>query len=202
MSALTICNCVLKIKDQLGAAFATAELVFDPRKSQVNGSDAVYLSRVERATAVPGIVVQDLIYLSKSVSPLTPITVAYTAGATAGAEVVTVVGTAISVQIESGVSTAAQVKAAVLASAPASLLVTVLLSGTSGAFEVTAAAATLSDEYCYLALSETTTNSRQVVFELNYDDAGKTSGSIIFDPIMIPNQAFQDLSSILTVSRG
>ncbi len=110
MSALTICTCTLNVKDMLGAAFSTAELVYTPRKSVVNSGDAVYLARPQRATAVAGV--------------------------------------------------------------------------------------------CTLALSETTTNSQLVVFTLNYDVAGQTSGSIIFDPIMIPNTSTLDLSTVLTVSRG
>ena len=202
MSALSICNCVLKIKDQLGAAFSTAELVVEPRRSQVNASDAVYLSRPQRATAAPGIVKQGLLYISKSVSPSTAITVAYTGGATAGAEVVTVTVNAISVQIQTAVSTATQVKAAIAASSAANDLVYCIISGTAGTAQVTEAASTLSDEYCYLPMAETTTNSQYEIFTLNYDVAGSTSGSVIFDPIMVPNQSYKDLSSILTVSRG
>ena len=55
---------------------------------------------------------------------------------------------------------------------------------------------------CTLVLSETTTDSQQVIFTLNWDDAGKNSGSLVFDPVKIPNQASLDLSTILTVSRG
>lgn len=110
MSALTICTCTLTVKDQLGANFSSAELIMEPRKSQVNSGDAVYLSKPQRATAVAGV--------------------------------------------------------------------------------------------CTLALSETTTNNQQVIFTLNYDIAGTNSGSIIFDPIKIPNQASLDLSTLLTVSRG
>lgn len=110
MAALQICTCTLTIKDQLGATFSTAELVMEPRKSQVHSGDAIYLSRPQRATAVAGV--------------------------------------------------------------------------------------------CTLALSETTTDSQQVIFTLNWDEAGKSSGSIVFDPVMIPNQASLDLSTILTVSRG
>lgn len=108
--SLTICTCTLNVKDQLGNAFTTAELVMEPRKSQVNSGDALYISRPQRVTAIVGL--------------------------------------------------------------------------------------------CTLALSETTTNNQQVIFTLNWDDAGKNSGSIIFDPIKIPNQASLDLSTILTVSRG
>lgn len=55
---------------------------------------------------------------------------------------------------------------------------------------------------CTLILAETTTDSQNVIFTINWDDAGKNSGSIIFDPVMIPNQSTLDLSTILTVSRG
>lgn len=108
--ALTICTCTLSVKDILGVAFSTAELVASPRKSFVSSGTGVYLNRPERATAVAGV--------------------------------------------------------------------------------------------CTLALAETTTNEQLVVFTLNWDDAGKTSGSIIFDPIQIPNSASVDLSTLLTVSRG
>lgn len=108
--ALTICTCTLKVKDQLGAAYITAELVAETRKSQVNTADAVYINKPKRATANG-----------------------------------------------SGV--------------------------------------------CTLALSETTTNSQQMVFTLNWND-GSNYGSIIFDPILIPNTSAVDLSTLLTVSRG
>lgn len=110
MAALTICTCTLTIKDQLGALYSTAELIVEPRKSQVHSGDAIYISRPQRATAVAGV--------------------------------------------------------------------------------------------CTLALSETTTDSQPVIFTLNYYEEGKYSGSIIFDPIFIPNQSTLDLSTILTVSRG
>lgn len=55
---------------------------------------------------------------------------------------------------------------------------------------------------CTLILVETTTDSQMGVFTINWDDAGKNSGSIIFDPCLIPNQASLDLSTLLTVSRG
>lgn len=55
---------------------------------------------------------------------------------------------------------------------------------------------------CTLSLVETTTDNQQGVFTLNWDTAGGNSGSIVFDPIKIPNAASVDLSTILTVSRG
>jgi hypothetical protein len=55
---------------------------------------------------------------------------------------------------------------------------------------------------CTLALVETTTDGQFGVFTLNWDDPGKSSGSIIFDPVKIPNSSSVDLSTILTVSRG
>jgi len=55
---------------------------------------------------------------------------------------------------------------------------------------------------CTMILSETTTNSQLVVFTLNWDDAGKNSGQVVFDPCYIPNQASLDLSTLLTVSKG
>lgn len=109
---LTICTCTLNVRDQLGSltSSVTSELTMEPRKSQVNSGDALYLSRPERAAAINGVIT--------------------------------------------------------------------------------------------MALSETTTNNQQVVFTLNWDDAGKNSGSILFDPIKIPNQSSVDLSTILTVARG
>lgn len=53
-----------------------------------------------------------------------------------------------------------------------------------------------------MILAETTTDNQNVIFSINWDDAGKNSGSIIFDPIQIPNTASVDLSTLLTVSRG
>lgn len=200
MSALTICNCVLRIKDQLGNAFSTAQLTFQPRKSQIHTADAIYLSRQQTSQAQPGIVVQDLLYIAKS-TPTSTISVAYTGSGTAGAEVVTVTSNAISVQIQSGVSTATQVKAAIDASAAAAALVNCVISGTAGTAQTTASAANLSDYYAYLALSETTTDSQVGIFSLDYND-GNNYGSIIFDPVEIPAQSFQDLSSLITVSRG
>ena len=109
--SLQICTCTLSVKDMLGNAFTTAELVWEPRKSMVDSGTGVYISRPERATAdVNGL--------------------------------------------------------------------------------------------CTLALVQTTADAQLGVFTLNWDDAGKNSGSIVFDPIEIPNQASVDLSTILTVSRG
>lgn len=54
---------------------------------------------------------------------------------------------------------------------------------------------------CTLALVETTTDAQFGVFTLNWND-GNNYGSIVFDPVKIPNAASVDLSTILTVSRG
>ena len=110
MPALTVCTCTLNVKDALGNSFSTAELVCEPRKTQVHSGDAAYIMRPQRVTAVAGV--------------------------------------------------------------------------------------------CTLALSETTTDNQLVTFTLNWDDAGKNAGSVIFDPVLIPNQASVDLSTLLTVSRG
>ena len=201
MSVLTICSCYLRIKDQLGNAYSSAELVFEPRKSQVNSGDALYLSKPKRATVVPAKTIQDITYFSVSPSPLTPVTVTYTGGGTAGSEIVTVTGTDISVQIQSGVSTATQIKTAVAASTAAAAVLTPVITGTAGNTQTTVSATTLSDDYALLALAETTTNSQQSIFILNWND-GNNYSSIIFDPIQIPNQSAVDLSTILTVSRG
>lgn len=58
-----------------------------------------------------------------------------------------------------------------------------------------------SNGLCTLALVETTTDSQLGVFTLNWND-GDNYGSVIFDPVKIPNSASVDLSTILTVSRG
>lgn len=54
---------------------------------------------------------------------------------------------------------------------------------------------------CTMTLVETTTSGQKVIFTLNYND-DKNFGSIVFDPVTIPNQASVDLSTILTISRG
>lgn len=107
--ALTICTCTLNIKDMLRAAYSTAELVWEPRKSMVDSGTGLYISKPQRASAVAGV--------------------------------------------------------------------------------------------CTLALVETTTDSVNGIFTLNWND-GSNYNSIIFDPIMIPNQASVDLSTLLTISRG
>jgi len=55
MAALTLCTCTLNIKDQLGAAYSTAELVMEPRRSQVNSGDAIYISKAQKAPAIVGV---------------------------------------------------------------------------------------------------------------------------------------------------
>jgi hypothetical protein len=75
------------------------------------------------------------------------ISIAYTGGGTAGSEVVTVVGNAISVQIQSGTSTATQIKTAVDASVAASALISVAISGSGAATQVTASALFLATGY-------------------------------------------------------
>lgn len=197
--ALTICSSYLRLKDMLGAAYSTAELTFELRKSMINSGDSLYLAKQKRQTVMPGKVIQDILYVSKDST--VSVTVAYTAGGTAGAEVVTVTSGAISVQIQTAVSTATQVKAAILASAAASALVYAVISGTAATAQVTASAASLSDEYFLMALSETTTDANQGIFTINWND-GSNYNSIIFDPILIPNQSAVDLSTILTISRG
>lgn len=52
-----------------------------------------------------------------------------------------------------------------------------------------------------IALVDSTTDSQKGVFTINWND-GNNYGSIIFDPVAIPNAASVDLSTILTVSRG
>lgn len=54
---------------------------------------------------------------------------------------------------------------------------------------------------CTLALTETTTSGEKVQFTLNWND-GVNYGSVVFDPVSIPNQASLDLSTLLTVARG
>lgn len=55
---------------------------------------------------------------------------------------------------------------------------------------------------CTLNLVETTTSNQLVDFTLSWNDGDKNFGSIVFDPISIPNQASVDLSTLLTPSRG
>lgn len=87
------------------------------------------------------LVVQDLTYTAVATGfDGNDISLAYTGGGTAGAEVVTVNGNAISVQIQSGVSTATQIETAINASGPATVLVSVAVSGTGSDPQVTAAA--------------------------------------------------------------
>lgn len=209
MAALTICNCILKVKDQNGNPYGTvsgtltsgnAELSFYTRKSQVNSSDAAYISKTQRSQAQPGVVVQDLLYIAVPTPAAVP-TVTYTSGAVAGSEVVTVVGTAITIQIASGVSTATQIQTAFNKVLAATSLAYCIMSGTAGNTQTAVAATSFSSEYCYLPLSETTTNNQQGIFQLIWND-GSNYGSVIFDPLKIPAQSFQDLSSVLTVSRG
>ncbi len=54
---------------------------------------------------------------------------------------------------------------------------------------------------CTLLLTETTTDSQLGIFTLNWND-GSNYGSIVFDPVKIPNTSTLDLSTILTVARG
>lgn len=61
--------------------------------------------------------------------------------------------------------------------------------------------ATATAGTCTLAIAETTTNEQLGVFRLLWND-GTNYGEIVFDPVMIPNQASLDLSTLLTVSRG
>lgn len=209
MSVLTICNCILRVKDQNGNPYGTisgtflasnAELSFYTRKSQINAGDALYISKTERSIAQPGVVVQDLLYVAVP-TPVSAPSITYTSGGVAGSEVVTVTGTAISIQIASGVSTATQIQTAFNNSSLAKALSYCILSGTGTNAQVSATLAPFSSEYCYLPLSETTTNNQQGVFQLVWND-GSNYDSIIFDPFKIPAQTFQDLSSVLTISRG
>lgn len=54
---------------------------------------------------------------------------------------------------------------------------------------------------CTLALVETTTPNQKVIFTLNYNNAS-LSDTIVFDPIVIPNQSTLDLSTVLTITKG
>lgn len=58
-----------------------------------------------------------------------------------------------------------------------------------------------SNGLCTIILAQTTTDAIFGIFSLNWND-GSNYGTIIFDPVQIPNQASVDLSTILTVSRG
>jgi hypothetical protein len=55
---------------------------------------------------------------------------------------------------------------------------------------------------CTLTLVETTTANQLVTFTLNWNDSDKNFGTIVFDPIAIPNSSSVDLSTILSVGRG
>jgi len=93
------------------------------------------------AKATASLVVQDLTYTAVATGVGgNEISIAYLPGGTAGSEVVAVTGKAITVTIQSGVSTATQVRAKLLLSAPAMLLVSVVISGTPGTAQVSAAA--------------------------------------------------------------
>lgn len=209
MSVLQICSCVLKIKDESGNPYGTvggvsansnAELAFYTRKSQINPSDAIYISKAQRSQSQPGVVVQDLLYIALP-TPIALPTITYTSGGTAGSEVVTVTGTAISIQIQSGVSTATQIQTAFNKSVLGIALAVCVLSGTGSNTQTTVSATSFSSQYCYLALSETTTNSQEGIFQLIWND-GNNYDTVVFDPYKIPAQSFQDLSSVLTISRG
>lgn len=43
------------MNDQTGTAYSTAELVMEPRKTQVHSGDAIYLEKPIRVTAVNGV---------------------------------------------------------------------------------------------------------------------------------------------------
>lgn len=80
--------------------------------------------------------IQDLKYTAVTAgSAGNAITIEYTTGGTAGAEGVSVISSAITVQIEDLVSTATQIKAAIDATPAAAALVSVSISGASGAFQ-------------------------------------------------------------------
>lgn len=53
--ALTICTCTLTVKDMLGVAYSTAELVWEPRKSVVSSGTGVYVNKPQRALATAGV---------------------------------------------------------------------------------------------------------------------------------------------------
>lgn len=53
--ALTLCTCTLNIKNVLSAAYSTAELVWELRKSMVDSGTGVYISKPIRTTAVAGV---------------------------------------------------------------------------------------------------------------------------------------------------
>jgi hypothetical protein len=204
MASLNICECYLQIKDPSGDPYRTAELVLDPRKSMMHAQDSVYISKLKRITAAPGIVVQDLLFVS--VSPESTTTpepsIIYTSGGTAGSEVVSVVLSDITIQIQTGVSTATQIKAAFDASIAATLIASCVITGTGSNTQISfSPAVDFSDSYALLDIAETTTDSQPVVFEVNWDD-GSNYGTIVYDPINIPDQTSVDLSTLLTVSRG
>lgn len=52
-----------------------------------------------------------------------------------------------------------------------------------------------------LDLAETETSGEQIQFILNWND-GVNYGSVVFNPVTIPDQASLDLSTTLTIARG
>lgn len=52
---LTICTCTLSVKDFLRAAYSSAELVAEPRKSMVDSGTGVYIAKPQRAQASAGV---------------------------------------------------------------------------------------------------------------------------------------------------
>lgn len=58
-----------------------------------------------------------------------------------------------------------------------------------------------SNGLCTIILAETTTDSAFGIFSINWND-GSNYGSVLFDPVQIPNQSSLDLSTILSTARG
>lgn len=53
-----------------------------------------------------------------------------------------------------------------------------------------------------IVLVETASSGQLGTFSINWNDSDKNFGTVVFDPITIPNQASVDLSTLLSVGRG
>lgn len=104
--------------------------------TEIQGYDFILTSKFSAT-------IQDLTYLSTHENRAF-INVLYVGGGTAGSEIVSVSGLTISIQIESGVSTATQIKAAFDAAPAATLLGSVVVSGTGSNTQTTVSATFLN----------------------------------------------------------
>lgn len=159
------------------------------------------------------LVVQDLTYTAVTAGTAgNSVTITYTGGGTAGAEVVSVVLNAISVQIQSGVSTATQVRTAVLASGAAVALVGVVVSGTGGTAQVTAASAPLAgglaNNITAGARVSAITESETVIVQTGTTAAGSTnlsalvSNAGIVAGLLVSGDGIPDGTTVVSIGGG